>query len=388
MGTGLALEPVAPRTGYPESVGMDSQQLADVDSVLHQAMLDRAFPGAAVAVGRGDVITKLDGQGYYTYAKKKPVQTTSQYDLASLTKVVATTTAAMLLVERDSIALNEPVATYLPEFAENGKEAVTIRQLLSHSSGLKAYLGPDERGPTRAAVLDTVMAQPLAYTPGTNSTYSGLNFLTLMHVVETVTGRSFDDFCRTEIFDPLAMDQTRFYSLDRTAQWVVPTTDTAGTEYRGSVHDPMARSMDGVAGNAGLFSTARDLARFAYMLTHEGRIDGRQFLEPETIETFTQKADVPGSTRALGWDTKSPEGYSSAGDRFSNSSFGHTGYTGTSMWIDPTQDLFLILLTNRVYPDDTDEQIQQVRPRVADEVVEAIVGPAQPLLPGSSPPEK
>ena len=383
VGAGRTLDQVSPRVGLPESVGMNGRRLAQVDSVLRAAMLDEAFPGAAVAVGRDDVITKLDAHGYYTYDQTKRVQTTSQYDLASLTKVVATTTATMLLVERDRVVLDEPVSTYLPDFAQNGKEAVTVRQLLSHSSGLKPYLGPDERGPTRAATLDTVMAQPLAYSPGTTSTYSGLNFLTLMHIVETVTGRSFDAFCRTEIFEPLGMDQSGFYDVDRTAGWVVPTTDTTGTTYRGSVHDPMARTMGGVSGNAGLFSTARDLARFAYMLTHEGRIDGRQFLEPETIETFTATAGVPNSTRALGWDTKSPEGYSSAGDLFSDSSFGHTGYTGTSMWVDPTQDLFVILLTNRVYPDDTDKQIQQVRPTVANEVYEAIVGPPRPLLPGS-----
>jgi CubicO group peptidase (beta-lactamase class C family) len=168
---------------------------------------------------------------------------------------------------------------------------------------------------------------------------------------------------------------------------MVPTTDTADTRYQGSVHDPIARAMGGVSGNAGLFSTARDLARFAYMLVHDGQIYGRQFLEPETIETFTTRADVPGSTRALGWDTKSAEGYSSAGDRFSTSSFGHTGYTGTSLWIDPTQDLFLILLTNRVYPDDSTDQIQAVRPAVANEVHEAIVGPPRPLLPGTPPGE-
>ena len=229
------------------------------------------------------------------------------------------------------------------------------------------------------------MAQPLAYTPGTKSEYSGLNFLTLMHLVETVTGQPFDVFCRKDIFDPLGMDQTGFYSTDRSVSWVVPTTDTAGTLYQGSVHDPIARAMGGVSGNAGLFSTARDLARFAYMLTHEGRIDGRQFLEPGTIEAFTSKADVPSSTRALGWDTKSPDGYSSAGEDFSVSSFGHTGYTGTSLWIDPTQDLFVLLLTNRVYPDDTDEQIQEVRPKIATEVYESIVGPPQPLLPGRPP---
>jgi CubicO group peptidase (beta-lactamase class C family) len=223
---------------------MNAQQLADVDSVLQRAILDRAFPGAAVAVGRGGVLPVLDGHGYYTYEKTTLVQTDSQYDLASLTKVVATTTAAMLLVDRDRIALDDPVATYLPEFAQNGKDAVTVRQLLSHASGLKPYLEPDERGPTHAAVLDTVLAQ---------SWYSGLNFLALMHLVETVTGRPFDGFCRTEIFEPLGLEQTRFYSLDRTADWVVPTTDTAGTAYRGSVYDQMARFLGGVAGNAGLF---------------------------------------------------------------------------------------------------------------------------------------
>ena len=384
-GAGQTLPGGTPRLGHPEEVGMDGRRLAQVDSVLRQAMLKEAFPGAAVAVGRGDVIPKLEGHGYYTYDQKKPVQTTSQYDVASLTKGVATTTAIMLLTERDRIALDAPVARYLPDFAQNGKDAVTVRQLLSHSSGLKPYLGPDERGPTPQALLDTVMAQAPAYAPGTTSRYSGLNFIMLMQIVETVTDRAFETFCKEEIFDPLGMDETRFYSTRRDAHWVVPTTDTTGTEYRGSVHDPMARALDGVSGNAGLFSTARDLARFAYMLTHEGRIDGRQFLEAETIETFTQKADVPGSTRALGWDTKSPEGYSSAGDRFDISSFGHTGYTGTSLWVDPTQDLFVLLLTNRVYPDDTSKRIQQVRPKVANEVYESIVGPPQPLLPGAPP---
>jgi CubicO group peptidase (beta-lactamase class C family) len=316
------------------------------------------------------------------------VSSRSQYDLASLTKVVATTTAAMLLVERDSIALDDAVATYLPEFAQKGKDAVTVRQLLTHSSGLKPYLGPDERGATRDALIDSIMAQPLAYTPGTKSDYSGLGIITFMHLVESVTGQSFDTFAENNIFGPLGMHDTGFYPADTTVARAVPTTDTADVRYQGSVHDPIAQVMDGVSGNAGLFSTARDLSRFAYMLTHEGQIDGRQFLEAETIETFTARADVPGSTRAIGWDTKSADGYSSAGDRFSNSSFGHTGYTGTSMWIDPTRDLFVILLTNRVYPDDTDEQIQQVRPKVADEVVESIVGPPQPLLPGTPPSEK
>ncbi|MFB6230300.1 MAG: glycoside hydrolase family 3 N-terminal domain-containing protein [Salinibacter sp.] len=384
--SGIPLDPVSPRHGFPESVGMDGRQLARVDTLLRSAMLDGAFPGATMAVGRGPAIVKLSGHGYYTYDQKKPVTPSAQYDLASLTKVVATTTAAMLLYESDSLKLDAPVARYLPDFAQNGKGAVTVRQLLTHSSGLKPYLGPEERGPTRAAILDTIMAQPLTYTPGTTYKYSGLNMITVMRIVETISGQSFDTFCERRIFEPLGMHNTGFRAVDSSPDSnVVPTTDTSGTRFQGTVHDPMARDMGGVSGNAGLFSTAPDLARFGYMLVHEGRIDGRQFLEPETIETFTARADVPNSTRALGWDTKSQEGYSSAGDEFSASSFGHTGYTGTSFWVDPEQDLFLILLTNRVYPDDTSEQIQQVRPRVANLVHRAIVGPPQPLLPGPAP---
>ncbi|PSQ94572.1 MAG: beta-N-acetylglucosaminidase, partial [Bacteroidetes bacterium SW_11_64_17] len=384
-GAGTSLPSVAPREGPPESVGMDGQQLARVDTLLQSAMLDEAFPGATVAVGRGDVVAKLDGHGYFTYDEKKPVTTDARYDLASLTKVVATTTAAMLLYEQGDLELDAAVARYLPDFAQNGKEAVTVRQLLAHSSGLKPYLDRDERGPSRGTLLNTVMAQPLTYTPGTKSEYSGLNMLTLLRVVETVSDQSFRTFCRTRIFEPLGMHDTGFYEAGNTYDWVVPTTDTTGTHFQGTVHDPMARNMGGVSGNAGLFSTAPDLTRFGYMLTHDGRIDGRQFLDPETIELFTTQTDVPNSTRALGWDTKSPEGYSSAGDEFSALSFGHTGYTGTSFWVDPTEDLFLVLLTNRVYPDDTDEQITQVRPRAADIVHRAIEGPSRPLLPGPSP---
>jgi len=384
-GAGTTLDPVAPREDFPESVGMEGDILARLDTLLRSAMLDEAFPGAAVAVGRGPAVVKLDGHGYFTYDQTTPVTTDAQYDLASLTKVVATTTAVMKLYEADSLELDAPVARYLPDFAQNGKEAVTVRQLLTHSSGLKPYLGPEERGPTPPALLDTIMAQPLTYTPGTRSQYSGLNAITLMHIVETISGQSFRTFCRTRIFEPLGMHDTGFYTAGGTHDWVVPTTDTTGTHFQGTVHDPMARAMGGVSGNAGLFSTAEDLARFGYMLTHEGRIDGRQFLAPATIETFTTRADVPNSTRALGWDTKSREGYSSAGDEFSASSFGHTGYTGTSFWVDPAEDLFFVLLTNRVYPDDTDEQISQVRPRAADIVHRAIEGPPRPMLPGPSP---
>ena len=381
-GEGIQLPQVAPREDHPEAVGMRGGRLARIDETLRQGVLDRAFPGAAVAVGRGSVVAKQETYGYYTYDRTKAVVPSSSFDLASLTKVVATTTAAMLLVEDGDLALDTTVASYLPDFAQAGKDSVTVRQLLSHSSGLPAYLGPERRGNTPQAVLDTIMATPLEYTPGTQSTYSGLGMITLMRIVETITGQRFDVFCRERIFEPLGMRHTGFRSVDTSANsYVVPTLDSTG--YRGSVHDPIARAMNGVSGNAGLFSTVEDLTRFATMLANDGTIYGRQFLELETIEQFTRRADVPGSTRALGWDTKSATGYSSAGDYFSTSSFGHTGYTGTSLWVDPEQDLYLLLLTNRTYPDDTDERIQQIRPEVADHAAQAIVAPPAPLLPGT-----
>jgi len=383
VGAGIDLPQVAPRRDHPEAAGLSGDRLAAIDTVLHQAMLDRAFPGASLAVGRGPVVAKQETYGHYTYDRTKPVLPSSPYDLASLTKVVATTTAAMLLVEADSLDLTAPVSSYLPDFAQAGKGGVTIKQLLTHSSGLPAYLGPRRRGDTPQAIVDTIMATPLQYTPGTQSTYSGLGMITLMRVIETITDQRFDLFAQNRIFEPLGMHHTGFRSVDTTAEdYVVPTTDTAGTEYRGSVHDPMARAMDGVSGNAGLFSTVEDLTRFATMMANEGEIYGRQFLEAETIERFTTTDGVPGSTRALGWDTKSAEGYSSAGTYFGPSSYGHTGYTGTSLWIDPEQDLYVLLLTNRVYPDDTSEQIQRIRPRVADIAAEAVVAPPRPLLPG------
>lgn len=385
-GSGIQLEQVAPRVDVPEAVGMDSRQLYRIDSLLHAGILNEAFPGAAVAVGRGATITRLDGVGYYTYAAKEEVAATSRYDLASLTKVVATTTAIMKLYEAGDIALEDPVADYLPAFAQNGKGAITIRQLLAHSSGLKPYLGADERGPSPQAIVDTIMAQPLAYEPDTESRYSGLNMITLMRIVETVSGQDFAAFCDAEIFEPLGMYSTGFRRGDDVDERVVPTTDTTGTLIQGIVHDPMAQDMEGLSGNAGLFSTAEDLARFATMLVNDGQLYGRQFLQPETIELFTRRVDtVPGSTRALGWDTKSDEGYSSAGQYFGDQSFGHTGYTGTSFWVDPEQDLYAILLTNRVYPDDTDRQIAQYRPQFADIVYQSMIAAPEPLLPDAPP---
>ena len=240
----------------------------------------------------------------------------------------------------------------------------------------------------RADVLEAIFAEGLVYEPGTESRYSDFSFITLAVVVEKITGQDFDDYAREHIFEPLGMKQTGFLKAGTGSDTtVVPTEIDSVFRMRlvqGEVHDETAFLLGGTAGHAGLFSTADDLARFAAMLASSGEANGRPFLQPETIKLFTTPVDPTRQehTRALGWDTKSPEGYSSAGQRFGPRSFGHTGFTGTSMWIDPDQKLFAILLTNRVYPTRENRRHVMVRPQFADFAYDAIAGPPAPLLPG------
>lgn len=399
FGDGLAQPQVALRHGLPESVGMRGRLRQRTDSLMRASIEARAFPGAAVAIGRGPATAALDGFGYFTYDAEQPVTPRSRFDLASLTKVVATTTAAMQLYEQDRLHLGDRVAQYLPAFAQNGKGSVTIRQLLTHSAGLppfRLYAGmgfanPEAQG-TRRPLIDTLMAEKPQYEPGTKSEYSDLGMVAMGLVIEKITGQPLDRYAEDHIFAPLGMDDTGFRPVATTDpdSAFVPTEREGfrGRLLQGEVHDPTAYLMGGVSGNAGVFSTARDLATFAYMLAHGGRIYGEQFLEKKTIERFTERAEGLGeSTRALGWDTKTVGGYSSAGRYFGKNSFGHTGFTGTSLWIDPDQQLFVILLTNRVYPHRQDDPaILDVRPKLADIAYTSIAGPPEPLLPGTAPP--
>ncbi len=416
-GEGIHLPQIAPRHGLAETVGLSSRRLDRIDSLMRASIDEGAFPGAALAVGRGGAIVKQKGYGYYTYEAEQPVTPHVRYDLASLTKVVATTTAVMQLYEEGLLDLDAPVARYVPAFAQNGKGGITIRHLLTHSSGLIPFRR-FHRMPgieTRQDVLDAVLAEELQYPPGTQTAYSDLGFITLMLVVEAVSRMDFAAYAEQRIFEPLGMDDTGFRPVApmtparagvgaratparaevplAPASAVVPDSLIVPTEIdrtfrerlvQGAVHDEAAYLMGGVSGHAGLFSTARDLATFAYMLAHEGRIYGKPFLLPETVRLFTTRVDDLGedeSTRALGWDTKSMEGYSSAGQHFGPNSFGHTGFTGTSLWIDPDQQLFAILLTNRVHPTRENSKLSAVRPRLADIAHTAIQGPPEPLLP-------
>lgn len=381
-GDGITTTADVLRFGRPEDVGMSSQLVNRLDTLVWHAVEDSAFPGAAVVAGRAGVVVKDQGYGYFTYDSDRPTTTRSLFDLASLTKVVATTPAVMMLYERGQIDLNKPLATYLPEFGQAGKENVTVRQILTHTSGLKPFYSFEQMGvTTREEIIDFIERDSLVYAPDTEYRYSDLGMIMLAVTVERITGQPLGKFLKENLYDPMGMYDTGFRPAGGlgTSPDVVPTEiDTAfrGGLIQGEVHDERAWMLGGTAGHAGLFSTAEDLARYAAMYLDGGEYNGRRFFRPETISLFTTRfQNTLESTRALGWDTKSETGYSSAGRLFGPKSFGHTGFTGTSLWIDPEARLFVILLTNRVYPTRSNRKIMAVRPRVADVVFEAITGP-------------
>ncbi|MEM1271597.1 MAG: serine hydrolase, partial [Bacteroidota bacterium] len=380
FGDGMSVTQRSPRMGTPRE-GQFSPTLSErVDSLMEASIADRAFPAAAVAIGRPDVTAHLKGYGYLTYESETPVTTHTLFDVASLTKVVATTPAIMRLVEDGKMDLNAPLATYLPEFGRNGKDKVTVRQILTHTAGLKAFYQFYDQGITdRDEIIEFIFNDSLRYEPDTRYVYSDLGMMMLALAVERVSGEAFEDFVQTHIFAPLGMSRSGFRPAggEGTDPSVVPTeVDEAFGRglVQGEVHDERAWMLGGVAGHAGLFSCAEDLSLFAQMLLNEGRLHGQQIFKPETVERFTARfPNAIGSDRALGWDTKSPEGYSSAGSKFGSNSFGHTGFTGTSMWMDPDADLFVILLTNRVYPTRDNKKHVPIRPAIADIAFESMI---------------
>ncbi len=320
----------------------------------------------------------LHGFGRFTYADDAPpVQPDSIFDLASLTKVVATTTAAMLLYERGQLPLDIPLGHFLPDFVaraprhqQDTREAVTLRMLLAHSSGLPAYEKLFETTTSREELVRAALTTRVAAEPGTHEEYSDVGFILLGEVLARQAGLGLDQFAQQEIFVPLGMAHTRF---NPPAEWKsqIPSTEEDRTFRKrilqGEVNDENAFVMGGVAGHAGVFAPAIDIARFAECMLR----GGAPILKPETVQLFTRRAESPaGSSRALGWDTPSPP--ASSGARFSASSFGHLGFTGTSLWIDPARQLSVTLLTNRTWPNRMSQAIRQVRPVVHDAIVEAL----------------
>jgi beta-glucosidase-like glycosyl hydrolase/CubicO group peptidase (beta-lactamase class C family) len=369
-----------PMTLAPAAASM-SDRLKPAYDLVDRAVSDGAFPGGVLAVGWNDGLAIHPFGRLTRDAKASRVTAGTIYDVASLTKPIVTTTAAMLLVQQGQLDLDAPFASYLPEFAAAAKSDpdsswrahITIRMLLLHDSGLPWHRDFYKDAKGKDAILARAMAEPLVREPGKQVEYSDLGFILLGETIERLTGHSLDAFARQNIFEPLAMSSSMFNPSRNLRARIAPTeNDTSYRKrlLRGEVDDENAWAMGGVAGHAGLFSTAGDIAIFAQMLLNGGIYAHHRLLARATIGQFTARQTIGDSARALGWDV--PTEPSSSGRYFSRQSFGHTGFTGTSLWIDPSRRLFVILLTNRVNPTRANEKIRQVRPALHDAVVEAL----------------
>lgn len=317
--------------------------------ILGQAIAEQAFPGAVLKVGTGEGVLATVATGWHTYAREREVRSDDLFDLASLTKVIGTTSIAMRLHGRGELDLESPVGEMLPEFLSDDprRETVTVAHLLAHASGLPAWV-PFHRGPAEplADRRARVLATPLEVAPGEATIYSDLGLMILGFLLAEQTGLSLAELVQREVLGPLGMTETRFTPAAVLKDRCVPTEcDEAGVPCQGTVHDENACWLDGVAGHAGLFAPAADLARLAGCLLR----GGEPVFAPATVARFTRPAGlVAGSTRCLGWDSVGKA--CSAGRYVGPHAFGHTGFTGTSLWIDPDHDLFIILLTNAVHP--------------------------------------
>lgn len=374
---------VAPERVPPQPLALRLRAVTDaVVQVLDRAQADSAFPGAIAVVGtrEGPFTSYAVGRLDWSSTAPRPAEHTL-WDIASLTKVVGMTTAIMLLVDQGLVDLEAPVQRYLPEFSGPGKERVTVRHLLTHSSGLPSWRPLHKEAATADTALALVAATPLDTVPGARMVYSDLGAILAGRIVERVSGQTLDTFVRERITQPLGMLSTMYRPAPALHERVAPTEYDPWRQrlVRGEVHDENAFWLGGVSGHAGLFSTAADLARFARMMLNQGMLEGVRLLQPETIARFTTRQDSALSHRALGWET--PNGQNSAGGLMSPRAFGHTGFTGTSLWMDPDRGLFVMLLSNRVNPSRQNTRIGAVRIALANAVIAAYDHAAPLTLP-------
>jgi uncharacterized protein YbbC (DUF1343 family)/CubicO group peptidase (beta-lactamase class C family) len=324
---------------------------ASIDSVIEEAVKAGQIPGAVCLIGQPGKVLHYKAYGSRALVPAKEAMTPDTiFDAASLTKVVATTSSVMKLFEEGKIRLNDKVTTYLPGF-QNGKSDITVRHLLTHFSGMRPDLDlqPEWSG-YETGISKALVDKPVAQ-PGERMIYSDINFILLGEIVRKVSGRPLDEYARTEVFEPLGMKESTFNPPAAWRDRIAPTEMVKGKVLRGVVHDETTRYMGGVAGHAGLFTSARDLARFATFLLNLGELDGKRIVSPLTVRKFTEPQTPPhqATLRGLGWDIDSPFS-GNRGELFPIGSFGHTGFTGTSLWIDPSTKTFVILLANSVHP--------------------------------------
>ncbi|MBE0592822.1 MAG: beta-lactamase family protein [Gemmatimonadales bacterium] len=353
-------------------LGMQAAAVESIDQAAADGIAAGVYPGAVVVVGTGHRVLLARGYGHFTWdrASSVPDPDSSLFDLASLTKVVAATPAAMALVDDGLLDLDRPVQSYLPGFLGSEKEQVTVRHLLEHRSGLRAFLPLNERARDAAEARALVLSEPLLYPPGTRVEYSDLNAMLLGWVVEAASGQPLDGFVDRRVLQPAGMSETRYLPARALRSRIVPVGLWRGHAISGEVHDQNAARLGGVSGHAGLYSTGSDLARYAQLLLNGGlAADSVRVLSAGVVRHFTRRG--PGN-RALGWEMRNPDDGASAGSLLSLSAFGHGGFTGTSIWIDPERDLFVIVLTNRVFSPRTGRSItrlKEIRARIADAAV-------------------
>lgn len=366
---------VSPQIIIPNSASAQRIQFAEAYSVLEHAVSEQAFPGAAFGVfGEGKVLA-LDGVGRLTYDPADAAVTASTvYDLASVTKVLATTSMAMLLYQNGTLVLDQPLAQVLPAFAQgeaagSPRHRVTLRMLLTHNSGLPGYAKLFEQVEGHDAMLDACLRLPLEAAPESRAEYSDPGFILLGEALQTIAAERLDRFCTREVFTPLAMSSTRFLPPSGWRASIPPTEEDLTFRRRviqGEVQDENCFVLGGVSGHAGLFSNALDPLLYAQCLFEDEHIFRR-----EVVDLFTTRAEMPpNSSRALGWDT--PSQPSSSGRFFSRHSAGHLGYAGTSLWIDFERKLAVVLLTNRTWPRRQSQAIRVVRPAFHDAVIHSI----------------
>ncbi|WLD92813.1 serine hydrolase [Alkalihalobacillus sp. AL-G] len=381
--------PISPvlHPGSARGSGMNAQPLNEIDQVMNTMIEDEVMPGAVTFVARRGHIVKYEAYGYaaqFTDDSKKemenPIEMSKDtiFDLASISKIF-TTTAAMKLYEEGYFELDDPVAKYIPEFAQNGKDDVTIRQLMTHTSGFKAWIPLYTQGKSREDRLQIVFEYPLANAPGTTYTYSDLNMITLGALIERLSGQRLDRFVKEKITEPLGMTDTMYNPPLELKHRIAATEYQPWTDRGlvwGEVHDENAWSLGGVAGHAGVFSTAVDLAKLAHMYTNNGRYGDKQILQPETVQLLAENQipEFPGDDHGLGWEIQ--QGWFM--DALSSeSTLGHTGYTGTSIVVDRNNSTIAILLTNRVHPTRNTVSTNPARRQFARKVADAIPVPIE-----------
>jgi CubicO group peptidase (beta-lactamase class C family) len=360
-----------------QSFNQQDEQFQRASNILRSGIDQCAFPGAAVAVTHQGKLVAHKALGHFTYDATSPAVTAETvYDLASVSKVIATTTACMNLYDRGQFKLDQPLVDLLPGFADSSLEQtdarrqVTLQMLLAHSSGLPAYIKLFQTAHNRDELLRQALRVPLTAAPGSRAEYSDIGFILLGQALEKLSGEPLDQFCQREIFAKLNLGQTCFNPSAELKPAIPPTEDDRTFRHRliqGEVNDENASVMGGVAGHAGCFASSLNVSVFAQCML----LGGTHLVKKETLEIFTRRQDSPtGTSRALGWDT--PSRPSQSGKYFSSRSYGHLGYTGTSLWIDPDRQLSITLLTNRTWPDRGSQSIKQIRPAFHDAVIEAL----------------